>query len=291
MGILLNKGDKMKTYLCAMILCLMFTGALFCEDTQMTQKVTIQGKDMHFSAILMALSKQHGLNFVLPENLDRKVTLNFHNVSINAALKSISRSLGLNIRKLGSVYYISKLQYPAPPVAKKIPDMFEAFCPMKKFKMGGCSGNCAEKFRAGKCPKNAGEASASGCGKKCGSGNCCKKPGEPASCGSRKQGSKRIEKRIIMKDCLKSGSGDREIMYTSTPMTEYVTINVKNFDVKKLFLMIEKISGRKIAVNPRVSGLVDYNVKGKYFKEAVTEIADLVNARVIDGETVLTVIK
>ena len=81
------------------------------------------------------------------------------------------------------------------------------------------------------------------------------------------------------------------MIYTSTPMTEFVTIKVKNYDIRKLFELIENQSGAKIIVAPRVNGIVSYNVNGKYYKDVVKEVSALIGARVIENKFGLTVIK
>ena len=300
-------------------------------DSKLTKKINLKGKKIFVSTLMMTMAEQYGVNFVIPKKLDNVITISLKNVSINAAIKAISKSLNLKVKKIESIYYFSKPHGFDPMKMMHMKKMGKIqgkrgrkFQHRKgKHEHGqGCHVVKAYHVKGHyvgneRCSHEGVKCSCGGKAHGC-KGNCdncakCRCNGEVSGCrdkksthfskrkdyyskktekfGHLKKNRKRIKKIVLRTMDDNKNYRDQQLIYTSTPMTEYVSIDVKAFDVKKLFTMIEKMSGHKIYVNPRISGYVDYKVKGKYFKDAVKEIADLANARVIETETSLTVIK
>ncbi len=288
----------MKKYFLFFMIMVFTTGLVFSQvDLKATQTVNVKGRKVSVSTLMTTFADKYGINFVIPQKLDALLTVSLKNVSINAAIKAISKSVNLEVKKIGSIYYFSKPTSFVHPMKN-----FHGKHGWKSFRgKKGCDGkkSCDGKKENCKCKdKKAGcKGKKERCGSKSKMSGCAGKDSKcnlkKKSCACRKSSkySKKVKKMVLRTVDNNKNYRDQRLIYTSTPMTEYVSIDVKAFDVKKLFSMIEKMSGKKISVNPRVNGYIDYNVKGKYYKDAVKEIAELANARVIDKETSLTVIK
>ncbi|MCK5686078.1 hypothetical protein KAJ27_18240, partial [bacterium] len=72
---------------------------------------------------------------------------------------------------------------------------------------------------------------------------------------------------------------------------EKITIKARNIEVWRLFRMINKITGKRIVLNPGVEGTLTYSARDKHYLDVIRQIAGKMNFRVKETKNMIEIFK
>ncbi len=108
-----------------------------------------------------------------------------------------------------------------------------------------------------------------------------------------KKTKKNSERRNLLKKTIESFKIQNSYMHPAkeNKNVEKITIKARDIEVWRLFRMINKITGKRIVLNPGVEGTITYSARDKHYLDVIRQIAGKMNFKVKESKNMIEIFK